>query len=181
MRALGNEVRRADPGILGVHPYLYGWLGAAAIRLPLLGPAVRRAHVKSFQRWLAELTRLYGTDAQLSVVGHSFGTYLIGHAMTEDTGEPRAFFDRVILMGSILSSRDTWEERDGHYHHVLNLFSREDEVVRFSTFGQSGWCGFRRPRGSVYQLPMPGYEHTTYLRPGVAWSHTAEFLSNRHA
>lgn len=162
------------PGVDGVHLYEYGWVAAPLIRFEVY----RHHAVKRFQTWLADLARRYGPDVTLDVIGYSFGSYLVGHAMT-DAGGPRADFGSVVLMGSILSSRDDWSEREGHYRRALNIYSREDEVVRFSTIGQSGWKGFiaRGLERDVSNTHAVGYEHPDYQRPGVAWDFAAGFLA----
>ena len=82
-------------------------------------------------------------------------------------------------MGSILSSRDDWTQREGHYRRALNIYSREDEVVRFSTLGQSGYKGFiaRELERDVSNTHAVGYEHPDYQRPGVAWDFAVGFLA----
>src|SRR5262249_21995050 len=142
----------------------HGWIFPPWIRFEVY----RHRAVARFQRFVADTARRYGPDVSLDAVGYSFGSYLVGHSMTDAPG-PRAFYSRVVLMGCILSSRDDWSERTGHYQRALNLYSREDEVVRFSTLGQAGWCGFKRAPVDVGNTQAIGYEHTSYERPGPAW------------
>lgn len=175
---LGEQIRRACPDVLGVHLYEYGFLSAFAIRFPWVGGAVRRRQVGRFQRWVAALSQRYGGDVELDGVGYSFGTYLIGRSMTDAPG-PRSFWGRLVLMGSILSARDDWSDKTGHYARALNLFSAKDEVVHFSTFGQSGWAGFlsRTLAPNVRQMDVTPAEHEDYKGPGVPWDDAVGFLA----
>ena len=175
MRPLAARILRECPGVTACHPYEYGYLTGTAIRLPFIGAAVRRHEVRRFQQWVAALARRYGPDVELSAIGHSFGTYLIGHAMT-DEGEARSFFGRLALMGCILSSRDDWSDKIGHHTAVRNLFSHDDEIVRFSTFGQAGWCGFVCAPPDVENEEMKGFEHDDYTKNGPAWDALTDFL-----
>jgi len=176
---LEPQLRAGNPEIVAVLLWEYGWTSAFAVRFPWVGGAVRRRLVGRFQRWVAqqllELEELHGGGIVLDGVGYSMGSYLVDHAMTDAPG-PRVFWDRVVLMGSILSSRDDWSDKAGHYTRAVNLFSREDDVVKMSTFGQSGWKGFTRRPSSVIDFECPGYEHGDYERPGLAWSAAANFL-----
>lgn len=178
-RPLGEAILRRCPDVVSWHLYEYGWLSAMAIRFPWVGGHVRRREVGRFQAWVATLLQgliaEHGAGVQLDAIGYSFGSYLVGHSMTDQPG-PRAFYNRVILMGSILSSRDDWSDKRGHYQRALNLFSSEDEVVQFSTFGQSGWRGFKEHPTSVVDFECPKYEHDSYQRPGPAWLAAENFL-----
>jgi hypothetical protein len=176
---LEPRLRENNPDIAAVLLWEYGWTSAFAVRFPWVGGAVRRHLVGRFQGWVAqqlhELEEEHGRAVVLDAVGYSMGSYLVGRSMTDAPG-PRAFFDRVVLMGSILSSRDDWSSRFGHYTQALNLFSSEDDVVKMSTFGQSGWRGFTKQPREVTNFECLGYEHGDYERPGPAWTAAANFL-----
>jgi len=169
----------ACPDVVRVLLYTQGWISAFAIRVPWIGAGVRRRAIGRFQRWVAgtaqALKEEFRVEVQLDAIGYSFGSYLVGHSMSDAPG-PRSFWGRVALMGSILSSRDDWSARAGHYQQALNIYSPEDDVVHFSTFGQSGWAGFRRAPAIVRNREV-FYEHGDYQRPGPAWKIATDFLA----
>lgn len=175
----GEKIQAANSDVVAVRLYEYGWLSAFAVRFPFVGGHVRRREVGRFQAWfrdqVQELEQLYGKLA-IDGVGYSMGTYIIDHSMTDAPG-PRTFWDRLVLMGSILSHRDDWSDKAGHYQRAVNLYSREDDVVRWSTFGQSGWKGFKERPSSVVDFECLAYEHGDYERPGPAWDAAANFLN----
>lgn len=175
MHPLRDKIMAAAPDIQAAYLFEYGFLGVLGFRAPLIGGHNRKHFVRRFQRFVAWARKRH-PDAAVEVVGHSFGTYLIGHSMT-DEGGPRAFYDRVVLMGCILSSRDDWTDKAGHYTRVLNLWSGKDRVVEFDTLGQSGWRGFIQAPPAVQSLEMPGYSHTDYCAPGTAWEALTGFLA----
>lgn len=175
--ALGARIiALAAGGLIGVHLYEYGWLSGTAIRFPWVGGAVREHEVARFQAWVADIARRYGPDVSLDAIGYSFGSYLVGHSMTDAPG-PRSFWRKVGLMGCILSSRDDWSDKAGHYESVLNLWSHEDEIVRFSTFGQAGWKGFVQAPAAVQNFETDS-THGDYEQPGPAWKALLSFMAS---
>lgn len=185
--SLGTHVMTTCPDVEGYHVYSTGWVGASTIGFPGLGHVYRRRAVGRYQAWVSDLVQaVYAEDRRLDrpkteidVFGYSWGTYLVGHSMSDRPG-PGAIYDRVVLMGSILSSRDDWRDKAGHYGRALNLYSREDQVVRFARlgpFGQSGAIGFTLAPENVRQQEFPKYEHGDYQKDGPAWDRAAEFLA----
>lgn len=175
---LGEKIQAANPDVVAVRLYAYGWLSAFAVRFPGVGGHVRRREVGRFQAWVRDqVQQLEQQHGKLAIdgVGYSMGTYMLDHSMTDAPG-PRTFWDRLVLMGSILSSRDDWSDKAGHYMRAVNLFSSEDDVVRWSTFGQSGWQGFKAAPTTVVNYLCPKYEHGDYEHPGLAWTAAANFL-----
>lgn len=176
MNRLAAVITAASP-TAWVRLHMWGFLGAMPWRL---SRRVRRAQVRRLQQRIAD-DRVMFPNATIDAIGHSAGTYLLWHAMTQE-GAPRAIFRRLVFMGGIVSSRETFERQIGHVDSLLNLYSREDEVVAVSTFGQSGWHGFKeqvRPFAEphLHQMDMTPFEHDHYERHGAAWQKAVEFLT----
>ena len=176
MEPLASELTALMPD-LEVLFYLYGYLLGTSIALPISGTIRRRRKVKRFQKWLARKMRAFPGDTEVSVVAHSFGTYLTHRAMTYE-GAPRAIFDRVIYMGGIVSSREDWKAERGHFSELLNLHSKKDHVVRLNPFGQCGFLGFQNGVGlKVRNEDLTPYAHGDYTQPGAAWGRIQAFLT----
>ena len=189
MEPLAALLREEVPRAI-VLPYLYGYILGASIALPVRGRFVRRRAVRNFQKWVARQLQPLGPDVELDAVGHSFGTHLLHRSMVQEGGF-RPFFRRVVYMGGIVSTREKFEQHDDHVEGVLNLFSREDEVVFSCPFGHCGWKGFKNFRmpvadksligahGGVFvkQFDMTPLGHQDYTQPGtMAWTRAAEWL-----
>jgi hypothetical protein len=190
MTPFAEVLKQTNPGVL-VFPYTYGYVLGTSIAFPVRGRIVRRRAVRRFQKWAAQLVKRLGPDVELDAVGHSFGTHLVNESMVQDGG-PRTFFRRVVYMGGIVSTRETFGRHDDHLDGVLNLYSREDEIVRLCPFGHCGWKGFkyhsvRTADGSfisiqhgipVTQIDMTPLEHEDYTLPGsTAWGNAASWLA----
>lgn len=175
MQALAARVTAADHAAM-VRIHLYGFLGAMAVRAPFVGRRIRRAYVRELQDAVAADRRIY-PNATIDLIGHSFGTYLAWHSMTQSKG-PRAFYRNLVFMGGVVSSRETFEREGQHFKGILNLYSRSDEIVAIATFGHSGWSGFQHDGGGrVRNLSMAPYEHKDYERPGPAWDEAQRFVN----
>jgi alpha-beta hydrolase superfamily lysophospholipase len=167
--------RLAGPGVL-VAPYLWGWLPALAIKAPWIAGWTERHYVTGLQRFAREL-KAENTGADLCLVGHSYGTQL-SYGATGDEFGPGLKCARLVLMASIVSARERLADLKAHAGRLLNLWSPEDEVVKFSTIGLSGWQGFRNADGKqIVNLEMSKYEHADYEAPGPAWEAAAAFLT----
>lgn len=82
------------------------------------------------------------------VIAHSFGTWLIVHALLKD---PTMKIGRLILIGSIVPPNFEWQQLSGQHLGVLNHVCRQDRVVGLANFfiaesGPSGVEGFTDPR-----------------------------------
>jgi pimeloyl-ACP methyl ester carboxylesterase len=92
---LDNEARRLGFAAEGVMPR-YSYFSA----LEFVNPLARHARLLDFADQYTELVAHAPIDAPVHFAGHSFGTYLMGRAIT-DYDQIR--FDRVYLAGSVLS------------------------------------------------------------------------------
>jgi len=176
MNELGLQLS-TDPQVLAI-PYFYGKLSFWAVGLPVVGPIVRAHHVSAFQRFVMKKCK-ENPEALPDAIGHSLGSYLIFESMRAEDA-PRAFYRRVCLMAAPVSSREDFEDVQGHFWEMLNLWSDADEVVRWNPFGHAGWKGFLHATAynRVRNLDMTPYKHRNYTEPGRAWDVAAGFLKS---
>lgn len=100
------------------------------------------------------------------VIAHSFGTWLIGHALLEHED---LRVDRVILMGSVLRPDFPWNEvvqRD-QAEAIMNHFGRRDVWAGIAGYfipesGPSGRRGFDSGTGALNH-PEPRYGHSAFF------------------
>lgn len=157
-------------------PFLYGWTSGFMLRLPWWGRTLRRRLVKRFQKFATKELRKRGPTWELSVVCHSMGTWIVHRSMTYKRG-PRLFFDRIVYMGGVVSSREDFDDERGHFHRILNLFSKGDDVIRFAPFGHAGYKGFYAADGNkVLNKDLTPVNHDHYTKPGKGWKLAVDFL-----
>jgi pimeloyl-ACP methyl ester carboxylesterase len=138
---------------LGVRPVplRYGFFDVVRFLLPLR--AIRRPPVERTARLMRdERDRLGG--ARISIVAHSFGTYVLGQLLAR---EPDLVFHRAVLCGCILPSQFPWED----YRHRFTAAGDGVQIVNDCGwrdvwpvladsitwgYGSSGRFGFGHPR-----------------------------------
>jgi hypothetical protein len=110
----------------------------------------RRWAVKKFRERLSQKFEKGGLFP--SLIAHSFGTYLSGHAMRD---LPWASYDRMVLAGCVLDGDFPWENLQGsnplRFHEVRNEMAARDNIARFAAwldrlipgFGSAGYSGFQ--------------------------------------
>lgn len=126
-----------------VIPIGYGFLDVVRFLIPLArGNAIKRAK-KEFKA-----IKLQHPNASISVIAHSFGTYLITKILCPDQG---IRLKRLILCGSIIPVDYDWGSIQGlpHRDSVLNdVGSKDAWPVLANTvtwgFGPSGTYGFKQ-------------------------------------
>lgn len=169
---------RIDHGDVAVAQYRYGKLSFWAVGLPFVGPIVRAHHVTAFQKFVAELCRRY-PESEIDFIGHSFGCYL-GFESMRAPGAFRPFWRKMLLMAPAVSSRETFEDVAGHYQKIECFHSDNDEVIKFSDFGQAGYRGFAYAGNftRVENDDMTPFGHHDYTLPGKAWDAACVFLKD---
>ena len=100
--------------------------------LPFLLPSARQKKVAWFMDQYAE-TRAKYPNAEISFVGHSNGTYLLGRAL-----EQYSFceFRHVVLAGSVIRTNYPWRQKVGdepgkQVKKIVNFVATSDWVVAF--------------------------------------------------
>jgi pimeloyl-ACP methyl ester carboxylesterase len=152
-------------------PDLYGsrrwWGGRGAFRLwrAFIG-RTRRAAIEAFVARY-DRVRAEWPHASISVVAHSFGTFIVAEALRSF---PRISFDGVILCGSIVQCDYNWAS--ARVSRVRNERAGQDWVVRLLRnprlrrllpgSGPSGIDGFREASNLV-QAQFEQYRHSTQL------------------
>ncbi|TFW18297.1 DUF6932 family protein [Duganella callida] len=107
-----------------VAPFMYGFESGVIIT-----DEKRKAQVvNDFRLWLDDVRKNY--DGTISIVAHSFGTYIVGRYL-EDAGFLSDGFCGIVLAGSILNSEYPWHEvlEFGDVSMVLNTKSDNDQWV----------------------------------------------------
>jgi hypothetical protein len=174
MSALGLKIQIPD---LHLYPYSYGWTGLTSATFPIIGGMVRRRLTTRLQALHREIIKSLGPECEIDAVGHSMGVTLLHESMTRQSSQPKCFYRRLVYMGGIVSSRETFKDEAGHFQKLLNIHSRGDDVVRLSPFGQCGYRGFTRVDPKlVLNLDLTPDNHRSYAAPGVAWTVIAQFL-----
>jgi len=120
-------------------------------------------------RRLAGETSASGFGDRPDVIAHSFGTWLLGHALVSD---PDLRVGRVILLGSILRPDFDWSRliRRKQVEAVLNHHGTKDGWVRIAQrfipcSGPSGRRGFDDP--AVLNRPAEGFGHSQFFEEDV--------------
>jgi hypothetical protein len=121
------------------------------------------------------------------VVAHSFGTWVVAHALQE---EPTLRLGHVILVGSIVRPDWPWAailERD-QINAVLNYCGDRDHCVQLTErfipdSGPSGRVGFTEEHSRLINILRPGGTHSsTFTNPGLSTTFEdvwRPFLSDR--
>ncbi len=127
-----------------IESYGYGYFSVLAFLLPPLRWLVTRR----FRRDLLRICAQY-PDRQINIVGHSFGTHLIGWALRGMPLEQRPNIHTIILAGSVLRSDFPWAMlmENGKIQRVINECGIDDAVLVLSQFcvlltGMAGRVGF---------------------------------------
>lgn len=145
---LADLVRQADSRAL-TYSYHYGFFSMLAFLIPPL----RGIEVQRFRRHLLRILQAH-PDAHVSLVGHSFGTHLIGWALSKGLGDRATPINLVLVAGSVLKSTFNLHglvDR-GVVQKVVNDCGTRDHVLLLSQFlvlltGMAGRIGFSGPTG----------------------------------
>lgn len=155
-------IANTSPRSVPVFIYKYGRLGHGAF--------VRRRQrelVKDLNVKLRKLGETYGANVagKPDVLAHSFGTWLIGHALVEN---PNLAVGRIVLAGSILRPDFEWDEllASGQVEAVLNHVAGRDRWVPFAQLvipdaGPSGARGFADT--GVIHRTEPEFGHSSFF------------------
>lgn len=127
------------------------------------------------RRVAAQIRRLVGETEEAGfggvpdVVAHSFGTWLLGHALLS---EPDLRVGRVILLGCPLRPDFDWSRLidAGRVEAVLNHYGTADIWVRMAQrfipcSGPAGRRGFDQE--AVHNVPAPGFGHSRFFDEAV--------------
>jgi serine/threonine-protein kinase len=137
---------------------------------------------RTYQEEFPELMRTTADTELPSIVAHSFGTYILGHALLR---YPYLRFDRVVLCGSILPADFPWASiiGRGQVQAVRNEYGAQDfwthYVDRFvPRTGPSGIFGFH-DAGSRVEQEKFDFSHSEYFERSHMQSRWLPFLLRR--
>src|SRR6476659_6535649 len=163
-------------GVVFYH-FTYGYFSMLAFVVPF----TRWIVVRRFRRELMALvTRMQ--PARLDLVGHSFGTHLIGWALRGLKADDNIRVDTVILAGSVLRSAFFWADLiPSRVRRVINDCGAQDAVLLASQFlvpltGMAGRTGFVGMNGPEFTNRYSMFGHGGYFRDG-AGKDTDDYMS----
>ena len=123
----------------------YGRLDLISFLLPI--PLFRNLVVEKIRTQVRTI-RLQNPDARISIIAHSFGTYIMSRIMAEDFD---ISFFRVVFCGGVFSQRISFEQFSNRFQPpILNEVGSQDFWPAIADsitwgFGSSGTFGDRLP------------------------------------
>jgi hypothetical protein len=118
-------------------------------------------------------------DTKISIIAHSFGTYIIGAYLAGFEGDPPVQFESIILTGSILTEEYDWSKMEQTYSvgNVRNEMAPNDQWVKWmpnkswlkldSLFGQAGINGFKSKSFLLEQHSTSIFDHNNVIKRDV--------------
>jgi alpha-beta hydrolase superfamily lysophospholipase len=167
-----------------VAPFLYGYRSGQL----LLNLRHRIGIINDFRHWLDGV--VVEEDLPVSVIAHSFGTYIAVKYLL-GFEEPPHRFNAVILTGCILNCQFDWSaELSGKVGRVLHERAPEDPWVRRMAigkvltrdrlFGDAGARGFSTLPPFVEERTSILFDHTNVIAADVVRGRWLPFL-NAHS
>ncbi|WIL44499.1 hypothetical protein QPJ96_21840 (plasmid) [Pantoea agglomerans] len=175
-----------------VAPYIYGFTSADI----LFNKAKRKEAVDAFRDWIFSVQENFCQKGEkISVIAHSFGTYLIGAYLDGFDEFPPVNFNTIILTGSILNEDYDWESCAGFkVGRVRNEIAPNDQWVSWMQkkpsewlgldplFGQAGTKGFTSQSKILTQPTNKIFDHNNVIKKDVITSMWMPYLnSNKNA
>jgi hypothetical protein len=166
LEAVTREAVKTDDQIKFKHKH-YGYFSV----LKFLNPFARRTEARRFSVELAELLddRTSSGFDRVCLVGHSFGTHIIAHALRALSDDLQKKVDTVILSGSVLSTRYPWENLLGsRVIRVVNDCGTRDWILPLNAIlpfgsGVAGRNGFEGITESEFRNRYFSFGHSGYF------------------
>lgn len=76
------------------------------------------------------LTRWASSGRRILIVGFSLGAYVALEALKLVSDDLKGNIDFIMMSGALVDSHENWGGSE-HLHHIVNLFSYEDMVLRY--------------------------------------------------
>lgn len=158
----------------------YGWISLASFVMP----SVRRREIRWLQDQYTEYLARHPA-ATFDVVAHSNGAYIVGQALEH---VPSLRFRRVVLLGSVLPTDYSWEQRrQWRQAEVVRTDRAADDLVvavfcnalhgvGMTDIGTSGWSGFDDSAGVDQEVAWYHGGHSAALAASNLTS-LADFLA----
>lgn len=132
----------------------------------------------AFRDWIYSVQRDYCQNGeQISIIAHSFGTYLIGAYLDGFEEFTPVHFNTIILTGSILNENYDWESCVGNkVARVRNEIAPNDQWVSWMPrkpaewvgldplFGQAGTNGFTSASHILTQPINKIFDHNNVIK-----------------
>lgn len=153
-----------------VAPFQYGYKSIRA----LIGRSQRQQIVDHFRKFLTDVERTFGAD-NISVVAHSFGTYIACRYVL-GFDEPPIRFDTLIMCGAIVNQDLDFDSFEGRVGKVLNEVAPNDgwanwaQKVNFGRdelFGTAGSSGFSSTSSRLTQRRSDIFTHNNVISRDV--------------
>ncbi|WP_054551930.1 response regulator [Pseudoalteromonas lipolytica] len=123
--------------------------------LSFMIPPLRWIEINRFKQELEFLSDKF-PGAEVTLVGHSFGTYLIAKSLDKINQAKTPKFSKVILCGSVIKGSFDWESiiKKHDIKYILNDCSLNDFPLVLSQalaigLGMAGRSGFKRKYGGI--------------------------------
>jgi hypothetical protein len=152
-----------------VAPFTYGYVEPTVFA----NPSQRAAIVDRFRDHINDISDRY--SAPISVIAHSFGTYVIAKYLL-GFDEPPVPIDTLILTGSILNEEMDIDQFKGRAFKIINEVAPNDGVVKLAVpaslwsdpmLGRSGEVGFKKTSNRLEQRECDVFSHTNVIRRDV--------------
>jgi CheY-like chemotaxis protein len=160
-------------------PYEYNFFPSFSFLIPPL----RWVEVNRFKKELEYMARKH-PDCTITLIGHSFGTYLIANALENISQNTTPSFDRIILCGSVLKSSFNWDNIICRHKikNILNDCSLNDKPLILSQaiaigLGMAGRVGFKRKYGHVIINRYFKGGHSDFFNSEI-FGHWENFIKN---
>lgn len=152
-----------------VAPFVYGYVDVTT----LATKSKREEIVSKFRDHVYDIHSRY--NAPISVIAHSFGTYVVAsYALGFD--KPPVIFDTLITTGSILNPDMDLNEFSGRVSFIINEVAPNDAVVNFAQaaslwkdplIGNSGSIGFNFDNEILQQQNCSIFNHNNVIKRDV--------------
>ena len=162
-----------------VAPFQYGYVDASV----LLRRKGRRLIVDRFRDFLIDLTKTFEAK-NISVIAHSFGTYVICNYIL-GFDNPPVQFDSLIMCGAIIDETLDLDLFQGRVANILNEQAPNDEWVEWAKkanlgqdelFGYAGTRGFSKQSGRLLQKESQIFTHGNVIKRDVIIQRWLPFL-----
>jgi pimeloyl-ACP methyl ester carboxylesterase len=164
-----NVVQIASSNGWIVAPFFYGYQPISALR----DKALQESILGNFRDHLQQLSEVY--EASVSIIAHSFGTYLTMRYLTGFDVPPTPI-DTLILTGSILDPDFDFDTLRGKAAAVFHEVAPNDKVVgwadaasifRDPLIGNSGEVGFSKASSRLTERRCEIFDHNNVIRRDV--------------
>ncbi len=170
-----------------VAPFYYGYT------LPdiLMNEGKRKEVIEQFREWILNIQETY--NGRISVIAHSFGTYILASYINGFKEAPPVTFNSIILTGSIVNTNFDWNEcRGNKVSRIRNEIAPNDQWVKWmpekkwlpldKLFGKSGTDGFINDSEILAQFTNNIFDHNNVIKKDVITQMWMPYLNaNKYA